>query len=253
MSNPKLLAIDFSLPTFGWSAGENTSYPLSRLKNGYSDIKSRSNGTGAGQTLTAGYGTTFAPNMCIIDGQNFASLGVTSVKLQYDDGAWQDSVTFDIVSNAVQQKDVTGNSANWRVLFSKGSALTLAPEIGNFYLGTKVEFEFTQNWGYYTNVPDYTDNTVNSRALDGRGRSSTTAGPVRKHKISFDQGNAQSDSLITSFLTFLDTAQMNPFYYVDHNGAIYLVKWSRGFNPYEAFRYDQNRIPDLLMESVLAG
>lgn len=246
---PKLLGVDLSLVTFAWSAGVNSSYPLANAKNYYPDSKTRSNGTGAGQTLTMTYGSAITPNLVVIHGQNWASLGATSVKLQYDDGAWQDAATFDIVDNNVQTKAVTGTGTNWRVLFSKGSALSAAPEIGNIFLGTSLNFEKPQEFNSYTNHPE--NQTARMRNLDGRLRTAQTYGAIRKHQATF---RLQSDSFVTSYKAFLATVGNDglPFYYQDKDSNLYLVNLSKGFNPYEAFRYNLNNIATLEMESTLA-
>jgi len=260
MANPKLMAVDLSVPTYTWSGGADSSYPVSNLKNYFSDIYSKSDVLTADCYLQIDMQSAVTVNRVIVDGTNFASVAVdVGIKFQYntnDDTNWADAVTVDdfAASNSAQQMSVNSISKRyWRVFFSSTVPLAVKPYIGNIFIGTTLDFEFTQQWGFHTNMPDFTDVTSESRALDGRIRSAQTAGPIRKHKINFDDKNAQSDALITSFLAFLATAKQFPFYYIDNNSVIYCVKWSRGFNPYEAYRYNQNKIPDLQMESILAG
>ena len=261
MANPKLLACDLSVPTYTWSEGPNTSYPVSNLKNGYPDIYSQSLNTDQNQWFVIDRGSALPADTLIVDGHNWSGIADTSINLQYntpDDGTWgtPTNINADITPASDNVFAVSFNSVSKRyirVVFGSTVALTAAPKIGNIYLGTALTFETTQTYGYFTNMPDFSEVTVNSRALDGRARSAMVAGPIRKHKINFDQGNVQTDTLKTAYLTFIETAKMNPFYYIDNNSAIYCVKWARGFNPYEAFRYNQNKIPDLQMESVLAA
>lgn len=249
MATPKFLGVDLSLVTYAWSAGVNSSYPLANAKNYYPDSKTRSNGTGAGQTFTMTFGSSISPNLVIIHGQNWASMGATSVKLQYDDGAWQDAATFDIVDNNVQAKVVTGSSANWRILFSKGSALSVAPEIGNIFLGTSLDFEKPQEFNSYTNQPSHQTNK--SRAIDGRLRTAQSYGAIRRSTASF---KLHSDAFIALYKTFLATVRNDgaPFYYIDKDSNIYLVNMEQGFNPYESFRYNLNNIQQIPLESTMA-
>lgn len=260
MSNPILLADDLAANTYAWSAGVNSSYPVSNLQTYYPDQVSKSNATTDAQTFTIDLGSAKAVDAVVIQGTNFTSLGATSVKLQFDfddDPGFAtpvDAVTFtaDMEYSAFT---LSGGSTKryFRILFTKGSALSAAPQIGNIFIGTKLQFETTQNWGHYTNHPDYSQGTYQSRAKDGRARTAEVFGAIRRHKINFDQGNVQSDTLITAFLTFLDVARGKFFYYIDNNGDVYYVKWARNFNPWESFRYNQNKIPNLEMESVMAG
>lgn len=263
MSNPILLGADLSIPTYSWSAGENTSYPLSNLKTYFPDQVSKSNATTDGQSFVIDFGSAKACDAIILEGFNANVMSTASVNmaLQADDnsgftspeniinaGAW--NIDQDIV--AQYQAFTSRTYRYWRITFNKGSALPAAPQIGNIFLGTKLQFETTQEWGYYTNVPDYTDGSSESRALDGRSRVSEIFAGIAKHKISFSQSNLQSNTFLASYLTFLRTAKKKPFYYIDNNGSIYLVKWQKGFNPPEQFRYNQNKFVDLLMENILA-
>lgn len=259
MANPKLLGVDLSVFAFTWSEGANASYPVTNLLNGYSDIYSQAANTDADQYVVIDRGSALPADTLIVDGHNWHDIADIALRLQYntpDDGTWgtptsinaninpADNNAFAVEFGSVSKRYV-------RVLFNSAAPLTAAPKAGNIFLGTRVEFETTQMPGYYTNVP--ANIVTRSRATDGRLRVAENYAPIRRHKISFTEGNMQSDALITSYIAFLDAIGGKPFYYVDHKGAIYLVVFGKDFNPYNAEMFNQNKIPDLEMESVMPG
>jgi len=258
MANPKFLACDLSVPTYSWSAGTNASYPVSNLKNYFPDIKSRSNANTDAQRLIIDMGSAVSCNAAALHGHNFASLGLSDseVLLQVntnDDADWSDAVT---VSEITVSPDpifdsfaATDPKRYWSLYFVKGSALGAAPEIGNIFLGTTLDFEKPQQYGFHTNLP--VSVTSKSRSLDGRLRTAQTFGAIRKHRASF---KLLTDSFVSSFRTFLALVGNDglPFYYIDKDSNVYLVNLTKSANPYSVTMYNQNDIVDLEMESTLA-
>lgn len=243
MANPKFLGVDISIPTYSWSEGVNSNYPLSNLKTYYPDQKSRSNGTTDNQTFNIDFGTAVSANTLIIDGCNFDSLGSgVTVTLQYFDGTWQAiPLSLTTPANNSSIRILTGFNFTkqlWRLLFTRGSALAAAPEIGNIFLGTSLDFEKTQEWGFYSDIPDFEGSIV--RSLDGRTDTSELYG-ISKHEIEF---KLITDSFVTKWRTFLRTVKGTgrPFYYIDNNSAVWLVNFEKSFNPAKAYRYNQNDI-----------
>lgn len=260
MASPKFFGVDLSSPTYTWSAGFNASYPVSNLKTYFPDQKSRSNAVTAGQNFKIDFGVAVACNTLIIQGHNFAAVIADTVSLEADDNAGFASpeliiaaITVASATEIVLQTFASKSYRYWRLVYDCAGPLAAAPEIGNIFLGTTLDFETTQQWGFYTNVPQ-SPKVSRLRSLDNRLRTALVGNDIRRHKISFDQNNSQTDALITSYLAFLATTHNGavPFYYIDNNSAVYLVNFEKDYNPYDAFRYNKNKIPDLSMESTIA-
>lgn len=254
MANPKFLGVDLSGANFSWSAGENTAKPLSNLYTYYNDQVSGSNGDAAGQTLNFERVSTLPiATLLIIDGANFAALGTTSIKLQHDTtgaGAWADVIANIPALSTVQAIAVPfyiPGSNLWRFQFNKGSNLSAAPEVGNIFFGTSLDFLSTQQWKYFTDMPDFEDDAV--RALDGRLDTSEIYG-ISKHNCEF---KLHTDAFVVLWRAFLRTVKgrARPFYYIDNNSAVWLVNFEKSFNPYEAFRYNQNDIARFTLVSTM--
>lgn len=256
MALPKFLGCDLSIPTYSWSAGTNASYPVSNLKTGFPDMKSRSNATTAGQSFVVDMGSAVACNALIIEGHNFAAVLADTVSLEADDNSGFTSPTVIVASITVASADElvleTFDSATyryWRVVYDAAGPLGAAPEIGNIYLGTTLNFEKPQEFNSFTDMPSH--ETSKSRSIGGHLRTSQNYGAVRKSIASF---RLQSNAFIALYKTFLETVKNDgmPFYYIDEDGIPHLVNMEKGFNPYEVFRYDLNNITELPMESTMA-
>lgn len=255
MINPIFLGVDLAIPTYSWSEGTNASYPLTNLKDYYPDHKSRSNGLTDNQTFDMDFGAAVSMNYLIIQGCNFDSLGAgSSVTLQYFSGTWQAvpiSLSTPANDSTARTLSFGATSAQlWRLIFVRGSALAVAPEIGNIFLGTKLQFETTPDWGGHTNVPK--SKTDVKESLDGR-TDTTELYIKRKHRIIFSQNNLQSDSFVTSYLAFLALVDNNcrPFYYIDNLENVYLVNLVEDEHPYEQFRYNRNKLGTLNLISTM--
>lgn len=261
MSNPILLATDLSGVTFNWQYGATTSPAIQELKDYYPDTTSLSPGGTFDPTyLLIDLGTPRLVNTLVIDEFTKPS-NIYQMNIYYntnDDTNWADEVIWDGVNlpynqNKIYQSFTSITKRYFRIRFVDAGTLGSAPKLGNVFLGKRLEFETTQQWGYMHNVPDWSEGTSQSRAADGRARSAEVFGPIRKFQIAFGTNARQSDGLIAQYLNFLSVARMRPFYYVDHAGNINCVRWSKTFNPYKAVHVDQNTIDTLEMESVLAG
>jgi hypothetical protein len=257
MSNPKFLGQDLSIPTFTWSAGVDSSYPVTNLQNGFTDIYSKSNALTASQYITIDFGSAVAINMGLVDGNNFASIGADNgIKLQYntnDDTNWADAVTVGTftASNAAQLLSfATQTKRYWRILFDSTGALVAAPYISNLFLATSLDFEKTQQWGCVVQMPSH--NVVSSESLDGRIRSAITAGGRYNWEVEF---KLQSDTFVTAWRTFLLTVKnsASPFYYIDSNSAIWCVVFDSNYNPTTMFRYNLNDTSKFKLKTVLAN
>ena len=254
---PKFLGCDLSVPTYTWSVGVTSGYPVDNLKNYFPDSVSRSNATTDAQYLTIDFGTAVSCNYVILHGHNFETLGLPSneVLLQTntnDDTNWADASTVVTITADVDPIGYSFNAVSkryWRLLFSKGSALSAKPEIGNLFLGTTLDFEKPHEFKHYTNMPSSV--TSKMRSLDGRMRTAQTYGPIRRHRATF---RLHSDAFVALWRTFLATVGNDalPYYYIDKDSGLYLVNLTSGFTPAESFRYNLNDIATLEMESTLA-
>lgn len=253
---PKFLGVDLAIPTYTWSAGANPSYPISNLKTYYPDVRSRNNTTTDGQYLLIDFGSPVSLNTLIIHGHNFDSFGlITRVIIQTnvnDDTSFSDPEVIDvpIIQDPLVSIFATKTKRYWRFLFSKGSELDAAPEIGNIFLGKSLDFETTQEPGFHTNIPKSKTYVID--AQDGR-RKGIKLFRKRKHLISFKQSNLQSDNFKTDYLNFLRLVDNNslPFYYIDNKLNIYLANLERDEHPYEEFKYNQNKLGDLHLKSTM--
>jgi hypothetical protein len=179
MANPIFFGVDLSIPTYAWktSAGAdnvNASFPVSNLKNYYSDIVSKANSTGTDQYFVIDMGSAVSCDTLLLDGINFTGIADTSVKLQgntNDDTTWEDPVDVATItqSNAAQIHTFSAASKRyWRILFNSSAPLSAAPQLGNIFLGTRITMGTTPWWPFTHNQPDFAVQT--SRALDGRLR-----------------------------------------------------------------------------------
>lgn len=262
MATPKLLGIDLSIPTYAWSAGANASYPISNLKNGYPDSVSKSNATTDGQQFTIDFGSAVACNMIVLEGFNGATQDADGVamSLQADDnsgfsspetiigsGAW------DLIEDTIAQAQSFASKTYryWRIVFTKGSALTTKPEIGNIFLGTSLDFEDPAEETQVMNMPSHETVSVMT-ALDGRRRTARTSGGRLNWRMRFA---LQSDAFATLWYNFLLTVgnSFSPFYLIDFNGAVWCVRLKNGYNPATKQRYNQNDVEEFELETILAN
>ncbi|MHB1050995.1 MAG: hypothetical protein ACYC09_13020 [Bacteroidota bacterium] len=264
MANSIFLGADLSIPTYAWktSAGAdnvNASFPVSNLKNYYPDIVSKSNSTGTDQYFLIDLGSARACDSIIIEGHNFNSvLASAAVRLQYntnDDTDWADAVTAVNIMIAAEYTDEVVYKAfssqtkrYWRILFD--STVAAAPQIGNIFLGTRLTMETTPWYPFIHGAPDF--DVQSSRAIDGRLRGATTRGAIYRHRISF---KLQTDAIVTAWNAFLLLARGSgrPFYYVDHDGNVWLGNLSKSFNPFEKQVYNRNNVVNVEIESTLAS
>ncbi len=261
MANPIILGVDLSVPTFNWktSAGvdnNNSSFPTSNLKNGYPDIVSKSNSTDAGQYLLIDFGSAVSCNALALDGINFSGIADINVKLQTninDDTTWTDASDITEITQNNNAQLITffvQTKRYWRILFSSTAPLTAAPQIGNIFLGTRTEFDSTQQWDYVPQMPSH--GVVQSEALDGRLRGAITAGGRYNWEMEF---KLQSDTILSNWRTLLNIVKNNgiPFYFKDEDGNVWCVLFDANYNPGRAFRYNLNDIVRFKMKTVLAN
>jgi hypothetical protein len=252
MAVPKFLGMDLStMSNITWSAGVNSSYPVSNLQTYFAADITKSNATTDAQTLTFQLSATLTANAVVISGQNFASLGASSVKLQFFDSTWQDAVTFTISDNNTQWKTFSSQTSDqWRILFTKGSALSTPPQIGNFFLGTSLDFDYSYDWDFAKANKQYSTSVVTS--LDGRIRASQAYQGRKMYDLKF---RLLSDSNRTSWLTFVNTVRgpLYPFYFIDVDGTtIDYIHFVDELQNMTGYRYNQNNV-NIKLQSQLTS
>lgn len=265
MATPKLLGVDLTSQTFAWktSAGadnDNSTYPTSNLKDGYPDTLSKSNSAGSDQYLLIDNGVAVSCNAIAIDGQNFVEVDPdTAILLQYntnDDTNWADAVTaLNIQVSGGYSNEALFSTFNavskryWRILFA--STCAVAPQFGNVFLGTALEFEDPAENPSIQAMPSH-ETVVEMVSLDGRSRSAATAGGRLNWEMEF---KLQSDTFAAAWIAFLLTVSNNlmPFYFTDFNGDVWCVKFGNNYNPMQKRRYNQNDVVRFPMKTVLAN
>lgn len=246
VTEPFFVGIDLSTPAFTWSAGENTAKPLANLKTFYPDKVSGSNGTADSQTLLIDQGSAVPCNTIIIHNHNFDLLNLPSVKVTLqtntnDDTNFADAINVAAVPISEDPLVYTFTETTkryWRILFTKGSALSAAPETGNIYLGKSLDFEFTQQWGYFLDMPESVNNV--GRTQEGRIHSAEHY-TIARHELEF---KLHSDAFVTAWRSFLRTVKENgrPFYFIDNKMNIWFVNFEKSFIPAKNMNCNLNDI-----------
>ena len=248
MASPYFLGVDLTVPTYTWSAGVNSSFPVSNLATYFEADLSKSNATTDAQYLVIDFGVSTPCNTVVISRHNFDALGLTDgeVQIQYntnDDVSWDDAVT--AISISVSSDPLFGTFSSvqkryWRVLFTKGSALSAAPELGNIFLGTRLAFDTTYEWDFSKANPEYS--TAETVSLNGDIRMSQSYAGRKKWDLLF---RLQSNTFATSWDTFIAIVRgkLRPFYFVDADGtSINYVHLDSDYTDLKRFRYNQNNI-----------
>ena len=244
MASPYFLGCDLSLATYTWSAGAHASYPVTNLATYFASDVSKSNATTADQYITIDFGSATACNTIALGNTNFSTVAPdTKIALQYntnDDTTWADAV--EAVEIAISNSDqvLTFSSQTkryWRIIFTSTVPLAVAPQIGNLFLGTRLQFESTYEWDFARNNLAF--ETVETTSISGALRMSQTFTGRKRFDLVF---RLQSDTFKSSFDTFNGTVRgkLRPFYFVDTNSSIYYVHLDTDTPTPKGYRYNQN-------------
>jgi hypothetical protein len=229
MATPYVLGCDLSVPTYTWSAGVNSSFPVSNLKTYFAADVSKSNSTSADQYLTIDFGAATACTCIVLGGHNFISLELTeaAVVLQVntdDNTTWDDPVTIATINLTGDPLAATFNSTSkryWRLLFAKAGDLPSAPSIGNIFLGTRTTFTSTYEWDFAKENKAY--ETMESTSINGDIRTSQV---------------------------FSGRGRLRPFFFVDADSTVNYVHLENDYNEVKNFRYNQNNLRIQMKEQV---
>ena len=249
MASPYFLGCDLSIPTYTWSAGVNSSYPVSNLATYFASDVSKSNATTSDQYITIDFGSAVSCNTIVIAGQNFVEVNPdTAIKLQTntnDDTNWADAS--DVVtlaatgaySNSPIVKTFNAQSKRyWRIVFT--STCAVAPQFGNIFLGTRLAFESTYEWDFAKENPEY--ETAETVSLNGDIRMSQSFAGRKRWDLLF---RLQSSTFRTAWDTFIGIVRgkLRPFYFVDTDGTtINYVHLDADYTDVKGYRYNQNNL-----------
>ena len=186
--------------------------------------------------------TARACDSCVIDGSNWASTGATAITLEYssDNSTWNNIGTFDHTTSALQKIEFTSATYRyWRInIFKSGGVYSAAPQIGNIILGAKIEMTIPFDSSYDTSR---IFNTIKQRAIDGTYYANQLYGGVDSYSFKFSNiTNALSDSMETLFNSV--KGSLNPFYYSDTNGSLFLVILNNDENSLSKKGYNVNDV-----------
>lgn len=249
MANPYFLGCDLSIPTYTWSAGVNTSYPVTNLKTYFVANVSKSNATTSDQYITIDLGSALPVDCVAIDGHNLATVDSdTGVFLQYntnDDTNWADAVSAVIIQQTSAYTNLatvktfgTQTKRYWRILFA--SSCAVPPQFANIFLGTRLQFESTYEWDFSKSNKEHQTNETMS--LNGDIRTSQSFAGRKMWDLLF---RLQSNTFKTSWDTFIGIVRgkLRPFYFVDVDGTtINYVHLNTDFVDVKQIRYNMNNL-----------
>ena len=247
MASPYFLGVDLTVPTYTWSAGVNSSFPVSNLATYFEADLSKSNATTADQYITIDFGSAVACDTLIAVGHNLGSISADTVLLEADDNSGFTtpetivaSITVATATTPIKETFASKTYRYWRIKFDAAGPLLTAPQFGNIFLGTRLTFDTTYEWDFSKAVPEYS--TAETVSLNGDIRMSQSYAGRKKWDLLF---RLQSNTFATSWDTFIGTVRgkLRPFYFVDVDGtSINYVHLDSDYTDLKRFRYNQNNI-----------
>jgi hypothetical protein len=257
MANPKMLFTDVSSISYS-ALDTDASFPVSNL----SDFEPATMWKGSSVSnptnyIIADYGIATECTMCVIDNHNLSSfIGLRNgVKLEASSVADFSTdlhvVVADLaVSSSADPAVFTFESHTkryWRVFWDNDAdALNYAPQVGNIFIGTPLEFTTPYEWNYKTENAEYQTNT--KTALDGTIRSSQTFAGRLLSELKFSN---QSDTFRVAFQTFHRSIRgsMYPFYFIDVNGTTVRYVHMEDYVPVSVPGYGRNEVSSIRLRT----
>lgn len=266
MSQPKLVAMDVSIPVFTGSQSADAAYPFSNLNSGWAADQWKSANTindqylyidlGLGPLLDGGR------DCCVIDNSNFQTLidnggGVSLQRaITSDFGTGLQTVVSNVLTTGSGnvptyfEFSLSNSCRYYRIAFS--TTLSEPPKLGQIFIGRKADLGFPPDLPNTQNVKGY--ETTTKIALDGRIRTAQPYAGRRRWVYSFggDRGGL-SDANKALFQQFfaLVRGKLRPFYLVDVDGLAYYVHLDTDVDPTQIYRYNINDLRNLTMLSQL--
>lgn len=258
MANPKIYYANPGAWTFTASGGENASYPLTNLQDFLRSSWWYSNSDATSQTLIVDMGAATACNYAILEvGESIfpAEIGWTNLDIDGAEDAGFTTGVEAVYSDAPIaaatglygfQGGATVTKRYWRFTFTLSTAGY--PGLAQVFLGKSLDFTFPYEYG--AKVADSAFQSVVGRSLSGVKRASQAVGGTRVFEVKF---NLISDAVAALFRTFHDTVRggLRPFYFSPDGGTtLYYVSLTKDYNPVTLYRYGQNNIETLTMETA---
>lgn len=261
MANPKICYTRLSdYYTLTPSEGSGTGHGTDQLQDYLRTTYWQSAGQTSGQTLIIRLVAAAACNYVLFDNNNLTEAGATLTLWGADDAGFTTNAVKAYEGQIPQTQICDINAANylsyitfgpytrlyWKFIFD--GTLTDEPSVGNLFLGSSLDFTFPCEYG--AKLADSSFETTVGRALSGTTRASQAIGGKRLFDLRF---TLLSDAWATQYRTFHDTIRgdLRPFYFSPDAGVtFYWVRLVKGYNPVTMYRYGQNNIESLLMETA---
>ena len=214
----------------------DSAFPLTNLQNRNPALVWKSNVATGTQDLKIDFGSAKSCDTCIVDGTNFGSISATYVQLSYSSDAttYTQVGSFSVISSNAEKVEFTAaNYRYWRIRFFHTSSFTIYPQIGNIFLGTRVEMTQPYDTGIEKSSGFSTSQT---RAIDGTRYTSQLYNGLKKYKIKFTNINETDKTSINTLFEGIRGSYF-PFYFVDADSTIVLVYSVNDENPIQTKAY----------------
>lgn len=234
--------------TITMSTSEDANNPMANLKDRNPNHTWKGGSAVKDQTIVFDCGAARTVDTVVVGNMNFLSChGDTGINWQSSTNgvSWTTRGTFASAVNGTEELEISSVSARyWRVQFSGTVDLPAIPQIGNIAFGTRVEL-FPYNNG--AKISD-AHNTQMRTSLDG---TKFTSQPYKGFKRWNVKWTLLSDTERTNMLNVNKSVRGKflSFYFVDMDGAVYLVNFMVDEISMELFRYNLNNTADIPIES----
>ena len=238
MANIKFMWQALEDTTITASSSSASGYPTANLQDRDPAKKWISGNMDEDQTLTFQFASALTVNSVIIENHNILSTNGNPVNLRYSsNGSTYTTLSTFTLNNTIQHLEVTSTSAiYWQIQWIKagtGTDLSAAPQIGNIFLGTRVEMTQPYDTGIEKSSGFSTSQT---RAIDGTRYTSQLYNGLKKYKIKFTNINETDKTSINTLFEGIRGSYF-PFYFVDADSTIVLVYSVNDENPIQTKAY----------------
>jgi hypothetical protein len=258
MANVIFAYQDLSLYNLSATATDSN-FPLVNIQSYYPDQIWKSTSTGA-QSVTIDFGAAKQCDFIVLDTYSWGNADSVILECANDSGFTSGlvtaiaggiiyagtSVTTDYYSFASQIRRY------WRLRLTIASPpLANVPYIGNWFLGSKLDWGQTYSYPYKNTNRKY--QTVETTALDGRLRMTQVY--AGRPYWEFDMSNL-SDAVKALFQTMYGVVRgkLRPFYFVDVDGATAnLVHMDLDYDSTETRVFNVNDVKKLILKKQLLG
>lgn len=252
MAAPKIYYARLSQYTLS-ATGTDSGHPLANLQTYFVADYWKGANTNANQQVAIDFGAARSCNFVVIDGHNFGSMCDTFIALQAADDS---GFTTNLVSPTITLDTTTAPYAvtfaavsrrYWRILFGSTTPLARIPQLGNWFLGTSLDFPYTQEFPFQQGNGLF--ETSAAKNLQG---SKITSQPYGGRKVLSLKFSKFSDAFAVSFRSMHSTVRgsLYPFYYQADDGTLYYVNFARDENPVQTVRYNLNDVNLDMVEQV---